>query len=85
MLCREEFPLQFNSDCRGTCVFRPRVGEQALSQLQIPSTLPTYDELIGQNGITNENYNAHLIGLLRPEKLNVLTIPAEAEGIHPCP
>ncbi len=81
LLCREEFTLQFNSDCRGTSIFRPRVDGKSLSQLQIPSTLPTYDELIGQNGITNETYNAHLISLLRPDELNVLTIHAEAEGI----
>lgn len=81
LLSREEFPFQFNSDCRGRSVFRPTVEGKPLSQMQIPSTLPTYDELIGQSGITNENYNAHLIGLLRSDALNVLTIHAEAEGI----
>jgi undecaprenyl phosphate-alpha-L-ara4FN deformylase len=43
--------------------------------------LPTYDEVIGVNGITNENYNEFLLDQLRPGKLNVLTIHAEAEGI----
>jgi len=43
--------------------------------------LPTYDEVIGQNGITNENYNDHLLSLIQPDRLNVLTIHAEVEGI----
>ncbi len=81
LINREEFDFAFNSDCRGQSVFRPQVKGQALSQPQVPSTLPTYDELIGQDGITNENYNRHLMSLLRPNQLNVLTIHAEAEGI----
>jgi undecaprenyl phosphate-alpha-L-ara4FN deformylase len=44
-------------------------------------TLPTYDELIGRDGIHNNNYNEHLLALLRPDQLNVLTIHAEVEGI----
>jgi undecaprenyl phosphate-alpha-L-ara4FN deformylase len=81
LLSREEFPFQFNSDCRGETVFYPLVENRVLSQLQIPNTLPTYDEVIGQNGISDENYNAFLISQLRPDALNVLTIHAEVEGI----
>jgi undecaprenyl phosphate-alpha-L-ara4FN deformylase len=44
-------------------------------------TLPTYDEIIGRRGITNGNYNAYLLSLLRPARLNVLTIHAEVEGM----
>jgi undecaprenyl phosphate-alpha-L-ara4FN deformylase len=57
------------------------VGSEKLSQPQVPVTLPTYDEIIGQNGITNENYNDHILSLIQPERLNVLTIHAEVEGI----
>lgn len=78
---RERFAFHFNSDCRGTSIFRPVVHGAVLSQPQIPNTLPTYDEVIGRNGITDENYNDYLIGLLRPDRLNVLTIHAEVEGI----
>ena len=52
-----------------------------LSCPQVPVTLPTYDEVIGRNGITNGAYNAYLLFLIRPGKLNVLTIHAEVEGI----
>jgi len=78
---KSKFPFKYNSDCRGESIFYPVVDGKRLRQPQIPVTLPTYDELIGRNGINNENYNERLISLLSPEKLNVLTVHAEAEGI----
>ena len=77
---REKFPARYNSDCRGFSIFYPQLDVGLLSQPQIPATLPTYDELIGRNGINAHNYNEHLLSLFRPGKLNVLTIHAEAEG-----
>lgn len=74
------FPYRYNSDCRGTSVFRPRVGNRALQQPQVPTTLPTYDEVIGRGGVTDATYNGHLFGLMAEERLNVLTIHAEVEG-----
>jgi undecaprenyl phosphate-alpha-L-ara4FN deformylase len=52
-----------------------------LAQPQIPVTLPTYDEMIGQDGVTESNYNDRLLAKCSPDRLNVLTIHAEAEGI----
>jgi undecaprenyl phosphate-alpha-L-ara4FN deformylase len=75
------FPFRYNSDCRGRSIFRPVVENQILFPPQIPVTLPTYDEIIGRHGITHENYNAHLLSLIEPNRLNVLTIHAEVEGI----
>jgi undecaprenyl phosphate-alpha-L-ara4FN deformylase len=43
--------------------------------------LPTYDEVIGHNGITEENYNNYMLSLFKPDRLNILTIHAEVEGI----
>lgn len=74
-------PFRFNSDCRGTDCFIPVLGGQAEGQPQIPVTLPTYDELVGSNGVDDGNYNHRLLELFRPESLNVLCIHAEAEGI----
>ena len=62
-------------------MFRPVVQGKPLSQPQIPVTLPTYDEVIGRNGISDRNYNEFLVSLLNPEGLNVLAIHAEVEGI----
>jgi len=75
------YPFAFNSDCRGDFIFQPVVAGRELTQPQIPTTLPTYDEVVGRNGITPASYNAFLLEQLRPDRLNVLTIHAEAEGI----
>jgi undecaprenyl phosphate-alpha-L-ara4FN deformylase len=81
LLEKTRFPFRYNSDCRGTSVFYPLVKGSALSQPQIPTTLPTYDEVLGRDGVTQENYNEYLNSLMTPESLNVLTIHAEVEGM----
>lgn len=78
---KSKFPFHYNSDCRGHSIFQPIVSGTQLTQPQIPVTLPTYDEVIGRNGITDSNYNDYLVSLLGQERLNVLTIHAEVEGI----
>ena len=77
---KARYPFEYNSDCRGTHPFYPVVNGKRLEQLQIPVTLPTYDEALGRGGVNDANYNAHQIGLLTEERPNVLTIHAEAEG-----
>lgn len=42
--------------------------------------MPTYDELLGNNGVTNDNYNERLLEFAKPDAMNLLTIHAEAEG-----
>ena len=81
LLEKMKFPFTYNSDCRGRDIFYPLVRGKALPQPQIPATLPTYDEVIGRNNISDKTYNDYLVSLLKPEGLNVLTIHAEAEGI----
>jgi len=78
---KEKFPFDYSSDCRGESIFYPVIGGRALSQPQIPATLPTYDEVIGFNGISDGNYNDHILTLIKPQQLNVLTIHAEVEGV----
>jgi undecaprenyl phosphate-alpha-L-ara4FN deformylase len=78
---KNEFSFVYNSDCRGNSIFYPLVNGQPLSQPQIPVTLPTYDEVIGENSISDDNYNEYILSLIKPDKLNVLTIHAEVEGI----
>ncbi len=75
-----DYPFDYNSDCRGHAPFFPVVAGEKLPQLQIPVTLPTYDEALGRNGVTDANYNDYQLSLLKKDQLNVLTIHAEAEG-----
>lgn len=83
---KTNFPFEYNSDCRGKSIFYPVVrGEHPanpviLSQPQIPVTLPTYDEVIGHGGISDQNYNDCLLSLCS-SRFNVLTVHAEVEGI----
>lgn len=81
LLIKEQYPFLYNSDCRGHAIFNATFGWEVLSTPQIPVTLPTYDEMIGRNGVTSANYNRRLLSLFRKEGLNVLTIHAEVEGI----
>lgn len=78
---KEKFPFVYNSDCRGESIFLPLVDGKKLSQPQVPVTLPTYDEVIGRKGVSDNNYNEYILSLMKPEQLNVLTIHAEVEGI----
>jgi len=78
---KSRFPFRYNSDCRGEGIFRPLVDDEQLAQPQIPVTLPTYDEMIGQDGVTESNYNDRLLAKCALDRLNVLTIHAEVEGI----
>jgi len=81
LLEKSKFPFKYNSDCRGTDIFLPLIDGKQLNQPQVPVTLPTYDEIIGTNSISDSNYNEHIISLMRNNALNVLTIHAEVEGL----
>ena len=79
---KEKFNFTYNSDTRGIQIFTPLVNDKPLAKPQIPVTLPTYDEIIGNGNINLSNYNEYLLSLIKPGQLNVLTIHAEAEGIQ---
>ncbi len=81
LLAKSRFDFDYNSDCRGESIFRPVINGKELAQPQVPVTLPTYDEVIGRNSVTDDNYNDYVFSLLEHAKLNVLTIHAEVEGI----
>ncbi len=82
LLEKLSWPLEYNSDCRGDSIFQPIAAGQALAQPQIPTTLPTYDEAIGREGVSANNYNDFLLDQIRPDQLNTLTVHAEVEGIR---
>ncbi|MGD9948584.1 MAG: polysaccharide deacetylase family protein [Desulfobulbus sp.] len=75
----EQFAFRFQSDCRGRGPFQPVIQGRQYRHVQVPTTLPTYDELIGV-ACSPEGYNEHLLALIRPDHCNVLTIHAEVEG-----
>lgn len=77
---QERFGFAYASDTRGDSPFFPMVDGAALATLQLPTTLPTVDELMGRvRGI-----NDRLMNSLSPT-LDVHTIHAEVEGRHAFP
>jgi undecaprenyl phosphate-alpha-L-ara4FN deformylase len=71
--------LDYCSDARGNAPFYPVVDGRRFATLQVPTTWPTMDEILGENGITPETANDHYLSLVRAG-LNVHTIHAELEG-----
>jgi peptidoglycan/xylan/chitin deacetylase (PgdA/CDA1 family) len=71
--------LSFCSDARGFSPFYPVMDGRRFATLQIPTTWPTMDEILGENGITPQNANDLYLSLVKPG-LNVHTIHAEMEG-----
>ncbi|MDR2697984.1 MAG: 4-deoxy-4-formamido-L-arabinose-phosphoundecaprenol deformylase [Holophagales bacterium] len=78
---QEQYRLDYAGDCRGFEAFYPIVYPwRTLSTLQVPTTLPTMDELLGWNGMGPESVNAHILNLIRDDALNVYALHTEVEG-----
>lgn len=73
--------LVYASDARGTHAFYPRIGDTVYKTLQVPTTLPTLDELLGRPEYPETQLVDHYLSLLSPDRLNVLTAHAEIEGM----
>lgn len=77
----DEAGLLYASDTRGGAPFFPRVDGRVFQTLEIPSTLPTFDELMGRPEYPDDRIVPHYLSLLEPDRVNVLTIHAEIEGL----
>jgi undecaprenyl phosphate-alpha-L-ara4FN deformylase len=79
-----ELGLDYASDGRGTHPFQPVDENGALLGVpQLPTTLPTLDELIGLNGLTADNVHQHLLGCTgNLSQSHVYTLHAELEGMR---
>jgi peptidoglycan/xylan/chitin deacetylase (PgdA/CDA1 family) len=77
----DEAGLLYASDVRGSTPFFPRINGQVFKTLEIPSTLPTFDELLGRPEYPEDKIVAHYMSLLREDRTNVFTLHAEIEGM----
>src|SRR4029079_16693694 len=71
---------------RGTHPFLPVTNGELIRCPQLPTTLPTLDELIGVDNITETNVAAHLLARTKTESgPHVVTLHAELEGMRLAP
>ncbi|MDE3083713.1 MAG: polysaccharide deacetylase family protein, partial [Verrucomicrobiota bacterium] len=77
----DEAGLLYASDTRGEAPFFPRIDGKVFNTLEIPTTLPTFDELLGRPEFPEEKIVPHYLSLLRADRPNVLTLHAEIEGM----
>ncbi len=82
MRLTQRLGFSYASDTRGTCPFIPVWNAEPFPVPQLPTTLPTLDELIGIGGITPENVAQRLFELSAAPAPggHVYTLHAELEG-----
>ena len=74
--------LDYRSDTRGGAPYRCFVEGRVLATPEIPTTLPTLDEVMGRRDLSDDSaVREFYLGLCKPDALNVHTIHAETEGM----
>ncbi|MBM3347746.1 MAG: 4-deoxy-4-formamido-L-arabinose-phosphoundecaprenol deformylase, partial [Betaproteobacteria bacterium] len=80
----QQLGFHYCSDARGTQPFIPLIRAEIVACPQLPTTLPTLDELIGRDGITADNVANRLLDLTMQPPAHghghVYTLHAELEG-----
>jgi undecaprenyl phosphate-alpha-L-ara4FN deformylase len=79
--------FDYCSDTRGHSPFLPMVDNQVVNCAQLPTTLPTLDELIGVDGINASNVANFLLKKtsVEPPAPHVYTLHTELEGLRLLP
>jgi len=74
--------FDYSSDSRGTHPYIPTWQAEIVACPQLPTTLPTLDELINRDGVTLDNIAEYVLQLTAdaPETGHVFTLHAELEG-----
>jgi peptidoglycan/xylan/chitin deacetylase (PgdA/CDA1 family) len=81
-LQEQAWGMKYCSDARGTHPFIPVLANGATSCVQLPTTLPTLDEIIGTDGIDTHNVAQAILNMTASETEygHVYTLHAELEG-----
>jgi peptidoglycan/xylan/chitin deacetylase (PgdA/CDA1 family) len=81
----QRFGFDYASDTRGTHPFVPVCRAEIVACPQLPTTLPTLDELIGLDGVTEANVADAILERTREARDHVFTLHAELEGMKLAP
>jgi undecaprenyl phosphate-alpha-L-ara4FN deformylase len=82
LLALDTMSLDYRSDTRGVAPYRCVVEGQTLATPEIPTTLPTLDEVMGRRELSDDAaVREFYLGQCKPDALNVHTIHAETEGM----
>jgi peptidoglycan/xylan/chitin deacetylase (PgdA/CDA1 family) len=82
-----EYGMQYASDTRGYAPFWPMLEAERSTCPQLPTTLPTFDELLGRDGVDESGIADAVFRLSETnagaggENLQVFTLHAELEGM----
>lgn len=74
--------FDYSSDTRGTHPFIPMVNAEIVACPQLPTTLPTLDEIMNRDGVSLDNIAGYLLNLTSSPSPagHVFTLHAELEG-----
>jgi undecaprenyl phosphate-alpha-L-ara4FN deformylase len=82
LVALEDLKLDYHSDTRGTEPYRCVVDGRTLLTPEIPTTLPTLDEVMGRPELRSaEAVRGFYLSQVKGDALNVHTIHAETEGM----
>ena len=79
-----EYGLAYASDTRGGPPFLPKLGDGVSDVAQLPTTLPTFDEILGLDGVDKSNVADAVFRLSAAnasDPVQVFTLHAELEGM----
>lgn len=76
----DEWGMAYASDGRGTGPYVPVIDGHPCRHVQMPTTLPTLDELLGRDGFDERNVERALLSLTSEGGDHVFTLHAELEG-----
>jgi peptidoglycan/xylan/chitin deacetylase (PgdA/CDA1 family) len=76
----DDWGMAYASDGRGTAPYIPTVAGKPCRHVQMPTTLPTLDELIGVDDLTEDNVHHALLRLTDGPGDHIFTLHTELEG-----
>jgi undecaprenyl phosphate-alpha-L-ara4FN deformylase len=77
----QRYGFDYCSDSRGSHPFLPVHRAEIVDCPQLPTTLPTLDELIGLDGVTEASVATAILERTREPRDHVFTLHAELEGM----